>query len=155
MILDEDLVYIAVPRALYPEVVRRVSEHLNPDPTAGPRPAASKPAATGNGQPAPHAAGGGPELTEELVQRIFIESKDTHRRLLKLLAEYPDKWMSYEEVSRLMGFRNPRQLPGTLGAYSRRSTHRYGGAWPFKWRQSAGQWELCMKQDTADLIREL
>ena len=133
MIFDEDLVYIAVPRALYPEVIRRVSEHLNQDGTAIP-----KPAATSNGQPAPQTMGEVPELTEELVERIFIESKDTHRRLLKLLAEHPDKWMSYEEVSRLMGFRNPRQLPGTLGAYSRRSQHRYGGVWPFNWRQAAG-----------------
>ena len=150
MILEHDLVYIAVPRALYPEVIRRVSEHLNPNGTAVP-----EPATTGNGQPAPQTAGEVSELSEELVQRIFIESKDTHRRLLKLLAEHPGKWMSYGEVSRLMGFRNPRQLPGTLGAFSRRSGHRYGGVWPFRWRQAAGQWELCMDQDIADVIRDL
>jgi hypothetical protein len=150
MILDEDLVYIAVPRALYPEMIRRVSEHLN---QAGS--AVAKPPATGNGQPAPQTDREVPELSGELLERMFIESKDTHRRLLKLLAAHPDKWMSYEEVSRLMGFHNPRQLPGTLGAFSRRSQHRYGGLWPFDWRQAAGQWELCMKQGRADVIRDL
>lgn len=38
--------------------------------------------------------------TEEMVRRIYEESHEPHRRLLKALAARPDEWVSSEELSR-------------------------------------------------------
>ena len=54
-----------------------------------------------------------------------------------------------------MGFDNPRQLPGTLGAYGRRAIHRYGGRWPFDAEIRDFVWHACMAQWVADIIDEL
>jgi hypothetical protein len=99
------------------------------------------------------------EQRNELLTRIYMESEPTFRRLLILLAErpQPDKPMYYPDVRKAMGYTNPRKLPGALGAYGRRTSHRYNKFWPFVRQHDAvrGQYYLTMTTNDAAFLREL
>jgi hypothetical protein len=98
------------------------------------------------------------EQREELLIRIYEESEPRFRRLLLLLAdrEDPAAPMSYEDVTSAMGWTSPRSLPGALGAFGRRTKHRYGGFWPFDREHDAEQnWSLAMQASVADFVVEL
>jgi hypothetical protein len=87
------------------------------------------------------------EQRNELLTRIYEESEPKFRRLLLLLADRsdPTALMAYEDVTSAMGWTSPRSLPGALGAFGRRTKHRYGGFWPFHREHDAGwNWSLTM-----------
>ena len=65
--------------------------------------------------------------------------------------------MSYADVSAAMGWDTPRSMPGALGAFGRRSNHRYGGFDPFvrQWDHAAWSHFLSMDEEVAAFLREL
>jgi hypothetical protein len=95
------------------------------------------------------------EQFAELAARAYTESEHMAKPLLEFLADNPERWIPYTEISEHLGFETPRSLPGLLGAFGRRAKHRYGGAWPFKGEERDGQWHLFMSQEAADIINGL
>ena len=136
--------YLAVPQHLFPAMAVRLAELLHDDQDGGAGVAVAVP----EGPPPP-------ELDEALVKRIFEDSYDTHQKLLRTLAEHPDEWINYEQLSGLMGYDNARSLPGTLGAFGRRANHRYGGVWPFEAKEFNGVWHARMSSEVAAIIATL
>ncbi len=97
-------------------------------------------------------------LTPELVDRIFDESHDAHRRLLKYLADNRETWLYSDQVA--LGLALPggsKSLAGMLGALGRRANHRYGGLKPFysEWDPVKGQAKHYMPAMAADVINQL
>jgi hypothetical protein len=93
---------------------------------------------------------------EALVERCYLESEETHRRLLRYLASRPDQWVSFDDIGAEMGYTSPRSLPGTLGAFGRRAKHRYGGFKPFEAEErDSGKWSLRMESAIAAVITKL
>lgn len=99
------------------------------------------------------------EQHKELLTRVYVESEPTFRRLLMLLADrsHPDSRISFTDVSASIGWSSARSLPGALGAYGRRSKHRYGGYWPFLRHSAAGATSpyLSMEEEVAAFLRDL
>lgn len=98
------------------------------------------------------------EQRNELLIRIYEESEPKFRRLLLLLADRDDPAapMAYEDVTSVMGWTSPRSLPGALGAFGRRTKHRYGGFWPFNRKHDAEwNWSLSMEASVAAFFVEL
>jgi hypothetical protein len=99
------------------------------------------------------------EQRHELLTRIYKESEPTFRRLVMLAAERedPTRRVSFEQVTQDMGWPTPRSLPGTLGAFGRRTNHRYGGYWPFHRDLDHAEWSwfVSMDADVADFLLEL
>ncbi len=96
--------------------------------------------------------------TEEMVRRIYEESHETHRRLLKALAARPDEWVSSEELAEALHLSGGRaSLAGTLGALGKRANHRYKGQKPFTsvWDAHAYQAKHLMTAEVAKVINAL
>ena len=137
-----EMVYLAVPRHQYREVISFIAELPDVQDSVAVEPTdATEPTR--------------PDLDEALVRRIYDESLDTHRQLLKVLAAHAGEWVTYPNISKEMGFETPRSLPGTLGAFGRRAQHRYGGRWPFDARDQGQGWEARMEPWVAEVIHEL
>ena len=92
-----------------------------------------------------------------LVERSYLESEPSHRKLLNLLADHEDQRLKFSKVSEAMGYTSPRSLPGTLGAFGRRAKHRYGGFKPFEAEEdiTTGEWTLKMDAATAEVIKKV
>lgn len=99
------------------------------------------------------------EQRDELLTRIYDESEPTFRRLLMLAAEREDPTLpvSFKDVTADMGWPSARSLPGALGAFGRRTKHRYGGYFPLRrdWDEAAWSWFMSMDADVAAFLREL
>ena len=153
---NNEMFYLPVPRNLYAEVVGFIAGRLGghggqaatdtTDPTEP-----TGPAGTTTGTTETIA----PEFDEALVRRMYGESFDTHRQLMKVLAAHAGEWVNYVDISKEMGFGNPRQLPGTLGAFGRRAIHRYDGRWPFDAEKRNNEWHARMEPRVAEIIDEL
>lgn len=150
-----DMVYVPVPESLYADVLSVIADRLGAQ--AGTVTPTSEPGASDadEWEVIPASQVKAPELDEALVRRIYAESLDTHQRLLKILASHGGEWITYAALSEEMGYHNPRQLPGTLGAFGRRAIHRYGGVWPFKPNWTGDHWEARMEPWVADVINDL
>lgn len=99
------------------------------------------------------------EQRNELLTRIYDESEPNFRRLLMLAAERdaPTTGVPFTVVTKEMGWTSPRSLPGALGAFGRRTKHRYGGYWPLRrdWDDAAWSWFMSMDDDVAAFLRAL
>jgi hypothetical protein len=96
--------------------------------------------------------------TVDQLERIYKESEPKFRKLMLLVAERPDPTapLPYEEAKTAMGWTSPRSLPGALGAYGRRTKHRYDSAWPMlRERDASDYWTLNMPRELADEILRL
>jgi len=97
-----------------------------------------------------------PEERNAYLDRIYRESEPPFRRLLVQLAERepPDKPISFDEVRQAMGWDNPRSLAGALGAFGRRTNHRYDGFWPFHrdWDPANWTYTLAMDREVAEEV---
>lgn len=143
--MSVDYVMFPVPADLVPEVARFVygtaeaSEAIASDPGASPE-TEWKLAAV------------------DQLERIYKESEPKFRKLMLLVAERPDPTapLPYEEATAAMGWTSPRSLPGALGAYGRRTKHRYDGAWPMhREKDDSDYWTLNMPRELADEILRL
>lgn len=95
-------------------------------------------------------------LTQALVGRMYRESEDAHKRLLRFLAGHPDEWLDSQAVADGLGLAyGRRSLAGSLGAFGRRADHRYGGLKPFesRWDGETHQARLRMSQEVAAWIK--
>ena len=89
------------------------------------------------------------EQRNELLTRIYVESEPRFRRLLMLVADREDPTcpMAFGEISHTMGWPTARSLPGALGAFGRRTKHRYGGYWPLHRYWDHAEWSNFMTMD--------
>ncbi|HRV60088.1 MAG: hypothetical protein KDB54_08660 [Solirubrobacterales bacterium] len=74
-------------------------------------------------------------LDEELVRRMYRESHENHRDLLKFMASRPDEWTPTGELLKALGYTSRKSASGLFGAFGKRANFRYGGAkpWIFAW----------------------
>ncbi len=106
--------------------------------------------------PQPEDRGRSGALTQPLVERIYRESEDAHRRLLEYLAERPGEWLDSQTVADGLGLKHGRKsLAGSLGALGRRADHRYGGLKPFEshWEPERYLVELRMSPEVAAWVK--
>lgn len=95
---------------------------------------------------------------ETLIRRIYQESHEAHRRLLKRLATSPGQWVYASELAadlELSG--GNKSLAGMLGALGRRSNHRYQGKRAFhsEWDHIKGETKHMMPSAAATVIEKL
>ncbi len=100
------------------------------------------------------------EQRNELLMRIYVESEPPFRALLMLLADRaaPDEPMFYGDILDAHSeWSASRSVAGAMGAFSRRSEHRYGGYWPFDRGWDEEQWShyLTMEGDVAAFLLQL
>lgn len=70
---------------------------------------------------------------EARVARVYRESDEHFRDLLRLLAEHPGEAHSTAWIADRLGLASGAgSLAGMLGAYARRAKNRYDGFWPFE-----------------------
>lgn len=98
------------------------------------------------------------ELDEALIERIYNDSEDPHRRLFEYLADRPDEWIYSDALAAGLGLKHgSKSLAGTLGALGRRANHRYDGRKPFasEWDPTAWQARHMMTADVAKVIKAI
>lgn len=97
-------------------------------------------------------------LTPDLIERIYSESYDQHRKLFKYLAAHPGEWFYSDALAEALELPNGnKSLAGMLGALGRRAKHRYNGLRPLvsEWDQDAGQMRHMMTGEVAKVIAAL
>lgn len=123
--MSDEFVYVAVPRHLAAKIYRHIADLVESDPTS----MESKGIAGGL------AAKLSPELSAALTRRMYKDSHEPHRRLMRFLAEAPDTWFSTEELAHALQLEHgAKGMAGMLGAFGRRAKHRYGGRTPWESR---------------------
>lgn len=100
------------------------------------------------------------EQRNELLTRIYVESEPPFRALLLLLADRDDPAapMFYGDIlSAHPDWSASRSVAGAMGAFGRRTVHRYGGYWPFERDWNHEQWShfLRMDADVAEFLIDL
>ena len=151
-------VMVPVPEERVPDVMRLlVNGHKA---NALPEPAGPPPLLAGSTSAEPHPDGESwaefAQMPDQDVGLAYRESwQDGRQRALwEFLAGHPDERFAFAEVCERLGW-DRRQLPGTLGAYGRRSKHRYGGQRPHHIHQDEhGTWWMWMDKRVARIIRE-
>jgi hypothetical protein len=112
--MNSDIVYIPVPSQWLSEIYQRLAE-------------LTRSSASDGRSEAP------PLLDETMVRRIYLESEEQQRRMMRLMAERPDEWRYSKDIAADLELEhNARGLAGMLGAFGRRSKHRYGGTKPWE-----------------------
>jgi hypothetical protein len=93
--------------------------------------------------------------TERIVKRVFLESEEHFRALLRFLAGRPGQPISTAEIAEALGLPNGvASLAGMLGAFARRSKNRYDGFWPFErlYNPAQDRAELMMEGNVAAIV---
>jgi hypothetical protein len=95
---------------------------------------------------------------EKVVRRIFLESEERFRSLLRFLAGHPGQPISTTDTAEALGLPNGvASLAGMLGAFARRSKNRYDGFWPFErlYNPAQDRAELMMEDNLAAIVNGL
>lgn len=97
-------------------------------------------------------------LDAELVERMYAESHENHRALLRALAAHSGQWISTGELASELGKANgARAVAGMMGAFGRRAANRYEGRkpWRSRWDPLVEESRHTMDETTAGVIRQL
>lgn len=92
-----------------------------------------------------------------LVDRMFIESSSTMRRVLTAIAQSSPSWVTTGEIAEACGL-TARQVIASLGPFEKRVRGRYAmSRWPFAVREfgDVGIVKYSMSPEVAALIVEL
>jgi hypothetical protein len=95
--------------------------------------------------------------SDELIDRMFVESSGAMRRILVAIARSAPGWATTEEVARAAGL-TVRQAVASLGPFEKRVRGRYRmNRWPFAAREfvDPGIVKYSMSIQTAERILEL
>jgi len=95
---------------------------------------------------------------DRLVNRVYRESDEQFRRLLKLLARHSGEPLNTEQVAKELDLdRGAASLAGMLGAFGRRAKNRYEGFWPFEklYNSAAERSELIMNSEIAVIVERI
>jgi hypothetical protein len=137
-----DFLYIPVPKPSVPAVYKLLAELAEP----------SKPVAT------PTKAEPNRKVIQRdavLIERMYRDSHDGHRRLMEYLASHPGQWFYTSEIGAALGHENgAKGIAGMLGAFGKRSNHRYGGhkPWETEWDGSREEARHRMDAETAETV---
>lgn len=96
--------------------------------------------------------------SERVVRRVFLESEENFRALLRFLASRAGQSISTAEAAEALGLPNgAASLAGMLGAFARRSKNRYDGFWPFErlYNSAQDRAELMMESNVAAIVNGL
>ena len=95
--------------------------------------------------------------SQELIDRMFVESSGAMQRILVAIAQVAPGWSTTEEVARAAGL-TVRQAVASLGPFEKRVRGRYRmNRWPFAAREfvDPGIVKYSMSVQTAERILEL
>jgi hypothetical protein len=98
------------------------------------------------------------ELDAALVERMYRESHREHRRLMEYLADHPGEWFYTSEIGDALQHENgARGVAGMLGAFGKRSNHRYGRhkPWETEWDDARGEARHRMDPVQANVIKTI
>lgn len=98
-----------------------------------------------------------PVLDAELVKRMYFESEEHHRQLMRYLADHSDRWHYSGDLAEALNLTHgARSLAGMLGAFGRRAKHRYGGQrpWTSDWDPSREEARHMITFDTARYVNQ-
>lgn len=97
-----------------------------------------------------------PKATAGLIERVYDESKEPHRRLLDFLAARPGEWIETSELIDGLKLTNRKSVAGLLGSYGRRASFRYGGfrPWDQEWDRSRGEARYRMDGQVAEWVNQ-
>lgn len=85
-----------------------------------------------------------------LVERMYLESHEGHRRLMECLAASPGEWFYTSDIGNALGHANgSKGVAGMLGAFGKRANHRYGGHKPWETEWDGGREEARHRIDAA------
>jgi hypothetical protein len=141
--MGDEIAYVPVPTQWLSHIYRRLSELAAEDGTPGGAATPTLPVA---------------HLDDAMIGRIYEESHEPHRRLMRLMAEHPDEWRYSSEIATDLGLEHEtRGLAGMFGAFGRRAKHRYGGQKPWLSQWDSAREENCysMTADVAATVRSL
>jgi len=99
-----------------------------------------------------------PSLDQDLVQRMYSESYEPHKRLLRLLADHPDEWLYSRQIADGLKLEHgSKSLAGMLGAFGRRAKHRYHHLLPWRseWDPAKEEMRHQMSAEVATWVRAL
>lgn len=112
----------------------------------------ARPAATRTATGSQVTENGYPEgWSQEMIERMFIESSSAMRRILTSIAERSPSWVTTGEIGEAAGL-SSRQVIASLGPFEKRVRGRYGmSRWPFEAREfvDAGIFKYSMSEGTA------
>ena len=92
-----------------------------------------------------------------LIDRMFVESSSTLRRILSAIAQASPSWVSTAEIAEACELTG-RQVIASLGPFEKRIRGRYGmSQWPFAAREfvDAGILKYSMSPEVASQVLEL
>lgn len=95
---------------------------------------------------------------ERVVKRVYLESEERFRDLLRFLAGHPGRSFSTADIAEELRLPNgAASLAGMLGAFARRSKNRYDGFWPFErlYNSAQDRAELVMEDKVAALVNAI
>jgi predicted restriction endonuclease len=97
--------------------------------------------------------------SQEFLEYVAQAYKDSYasaaKQMLEFLADNPGRMIAYTEISEHLGYKTNRSLPGLLGAFGRRASHRYKGVKPFEEHWIDDAWHLRMTEEAARVINDL
>ncbi len=145
--MTEEFVYIPVRKRWVPEVFGRIAELENGEVEV-----------SEDARPGTAEADGNGALDAALIRRMYDESYDPHKRLMKYLAKHPGDWIYTRPLAEALELpKGARSLAGMLGAFGRRAQHRYGGLTPWisEWDPGAYQAKHRMAPEVAEQIEKI
>jgi len=92
--------------------------------------------------------------TQQLIDRMFVESSEAMRLILSAIAEVSPAWVTTKDIAAASGL-TARQVVASLGPFEKRIRGRYGmNHWPFEAREfvDAGCFKYSMSAETAGRI---
>jgi hypothetical protein len=101
------------------------------------------------------------EWTASRLRTMVEQSGPAMRDILRALAERPGEWLTTEDLAEALTGKPKatwNTIAGTLGAFGRRLSSRYGlESWPFQYKRDheARCWVYSMTRDTATKILAL
>jgi hypothetical protein len=89
---------------------------------------------------------------------MYRESHGQHRRLMEYLADHPGEWFYTSEIGSALDHENgAKGIAGMLGAFGKRSNHRYGKhkPWETDWDDAREEARHRMSAENAAVINAI
>jgi hypothetical protein len=97
------------------------------------------------------------KLTADLVARMYRDSEQRHRDLLRFLADHHGTWIFTSDIENWLGVTTgSKGMAGMFGAFGRRAKHRYSGLkpWVSEWDDAHGEARYLMTAEVGEWIQQ-
>lgn len=139
--MNDELVSVLVPKSLVTRLYAWVASQTQGNGVTVAEPETAPAEADESTTPAPRLE----QWTPEMVERMVRDSAPQMRRILKLLAERSEEWVTTDEFAAVLkhrpGVNHSFTVAGTMGAFGRRHTHRYHDEYGITTLPFEGRWD--------------